>query len=50
MKRDIVNYTIISSQIRVRVNIGVSYEADIRQAKDIIIAVAAHGYHLFCHR
>ena len=40
MKRDIVNYTIISSQIRVRVNIGVSYEADIRQAKDIIIAVA----------
>jgi small-conductance mechanosensitive channel len=40
MKRDIVNYTIISSQIRVRVNIGVAYEADIRQAKDIIIAVA----------
>ena len=40
MKRDIVNYTINSSRIRVRVNIGVSYEADIRQAKDIIIAVA----------
>jgi len=40
MKRDIVNYTIISSSIRVRVNIGVSYDADIRQAKDIIIAVA----------
>ena len=40
MKRDIVNYTIISSLIRVRVNIGVSYEADIQEAKNIIIAVA----------
>jgi small-conductance mechanosensitive channel len=40
MKRDIVNYTIISSLIRVRVNIGVSYEADIHKAKDIIIDVA----------
>lgn len=40
MKRDIVNYTIISTLIRVRVNIGVSYQADIRKAKDIIIAVA----------
>ena len=40
MKRDIVNYTIISTLIRVRVNIGVSYEADIRKAKDIIIEVA----------
>jgi len=40
MKRDIVNYTIISSLIRVRINIGVAYEADIRRAKDIIIAIA----------
>jgi small-conductance mechanosensitive channel len=40
MKRDIVNYTIISSLIRVRVNIGVSYETDIQKAKKIIIAVA----------
>ena len=40
MKRDIVNYTIISTLIRVRVNIGVSYEADIRKAKDIIVDVA----------
>ena len=40
MKRDIVNYTIISALIRVRVNIGVSYETDIRKAKDIIIDVA----------
>lgn len=42
MKRDIVNYTIITAQIRVRVNIGVAYEADIRKAKDIIIDVARH--------
>jgi len=40
MKRDIVNYTIISTLIRVRVNIGVSYEADIRKAKDMVIEVA----------
>ena len=40
MKRDIVNYTIISTLIRVRVNIGVSYEADIQRAKSIIVEVA----------
>lgn len=40
MMRDIVNYTIISSKIRVRVNIGIGYDADIERAKSIIIAVA----------
>jgi len=40
MKRDIVNYTIISSKIRVRVNIGIAYDTDIEQAKGLIIAVA----------
>lgn len=40
MMRDIVNYTIISSKIRVRVNIGIAYDADIEQAKQIITAVA----------
>jgi small-conductance mechanosensitive channel len=40
MKRDIVNYTIITAQIRVRVNIGIAYEADIGKAKAIIIEVA----------
>ncbi|MBW1840838.1 MAG: mechanosensitive ion channel family protein [Deltaproteobacteria bacterium] len=40
MKRDIVNYTIITSKIRVRVNIGVSYDADIHKVKDIICGVA----------
>jgi small-conductance mechanosensitive channel len=40
MKRDIVNYTIITSKIRVRVNIGVAYDANINKAKEIIIGVA----------
>lgn len=40
MKRDIVNYTIISSKIRVRINIGIAYDADIEKAKGLIIAVA----------
>jgi len=41
MKRDIVNYTIISTNIRVRINIGVSYDADIEKAKELINTVAA---------
>jgi small-conductance mechanosensitive channel len=40
MKRDIVNYTIISTKIRVRINIGVSYDADIEKAKELINSVA----------
>jgi small-conductance mechanosensitive channel len=40
MKRDIVNYTIMTAKIRVRVNIGIAYEADIRQAKATILDVA----------
>jgi small-conductance mechanosensitive channel len=40
MKRDIVNYTIITSKIRVRVNIGIAYDADIDKTKDIILDVA----------
>jgi small-conductance mechanosensitive channel len=40
MKRDIVNYTILSTKIRVRVNIGIAYDADIKRAKDLIIKVA----------
>jgi len=40
MKRDIVNYTIISTKIRVRINVGVAYDADIEKAKDLIINVA----------
>jgi small-conductance mechanosensitive channel len=40
MLRDIVNYTAISHQIRVRINIGIAYDADINKAKDIILKVA----------
>jgi len=41
MKRDIVNYTLLSSRIRVRVNIGVAYDADVEKAKKAIIDVAS---------
>jgi small-conductance mechanosensitive channel len=40
MKRDIVNYTIMTSKIRIRINIGIAYDADLKKAKDIILAVA----------
>jgi small-conductance mechanosensitive channel len=40
MMRDIVNYTIISTKIRVRINVGIAYDADIEKAKDLIINVA----------
>ena len=40
MKRDIVNYTILTEKIRLRINIGVSYDTDIRKAKDAILKVA----------
>jgi small-conductance mechanosensitive channel len=40
MKRDIVNYTIISTKIRVRINIGVAYDTDIEKAKDLINGIA----------
>jgi len=40
MKRDIVNYTILTTKIRVRVNIGVAYDSDIKRAKEVIIEIA----------
>lgn len=40
MMRDIVNYTSISSSIRVRVNIGIAYDADMEKAKALIIDAA----------
>ncbi|MGD2188129.1 MAG: mechanosensitive ion channel family protein [Desulfobacterales bacterium] len=40
MLRDIINYTIISEKIRVRINIGIAYDADLKKAKDIILQVA----------
>ena len=43
MKRDIVNYTSISTKIRVRINVGVAYDADIDKAKELIERVAGEA-------
>jgi small-conductance mechanosensitive channel len=40
MTRDIVNYTTITTSIRVRINIGVGYGTDIENAKRLIIEAA----------
>ena len=40
MTRDIINYTASDSIIRVRINIGVAYDADIDQAKTLMLEVA----------
>ena len=40
MKRDIINYSVYDQMIRVRINIGVAYDANINEAKDIILRVA----------
>lgn len=43
MKRDIVNYTLISSQIRVRINIGVAYDTPIDKAKEVLLSIASQA-------
>lgn len=40
MKRDIINYTTISTDIRLRIPVGVSYDTDIERAKSVILNVA----------
>jgi small-conductance mechanosensitive channel len=40
MMRDIINYTTISTEIRVRIPIGISYDADVKKAKSVILDVA----------
>jgi small-conductance mechanosensitive channel len=40
MLRDIINYTIISEDIRLRINIGIAYDADLQKAKRAILQVA----------
>lgn len=40
MKRDIVNYSVLSNRIRVRVNIGVAYDTDIDRARKVIVGIA----------
>ncbi|MGD1971239.1 MAG: mechanosensitive ion channel family protein [Desulfobacterales bacterium] len=36
----IINYTTITEKIRLRINIGIAYDADMQTAKDIILSVA----------
>jgi len=40
MKRDIINYTTVADEIRVRIPIGIAYDADVKKAKEIIIKVS----------
>ncbi|MCP3950983.1 MAG: mechanosensitive ion channel family protein [Desulfobacterales bacterium] len=40
MTRDIINYTLISDRIRVRINVGVAYNANIQKARDILVGLA----------
>jgi len=40
MNRDIINYTAITKRIRVRVPIGIAYDADVKKAKEIICKIA----------
>lgn len=40
MKRDIINYTTITKEIRVRIPIGIAYDADVKKAKEVIIKIS----------
>ncbi len=40
MLRDIINYTTITEKIRVRINIGIAYDADMQKAKNIMLQAA----------
>lgn len=40
MMRDIINYTIITSKIRVRINVGVAYGSDMKKTKAVMLKVA----------
>ncbi len=39
MTRDIINYTTISEEIRVRIPIGIAYESDVNRAKKVILDI-----------
>ena len=39
MKRDIINYTSVTKEIRVRIQVGIAYEADTKKAKDTIAGI-----------
>ena len=40
MKRDIINYTAITEEIRVRIPIGIAYDSNVKKAKELIIGIA----------
>jgi small-conductance mechanosensitive channel len=40
MLRDIINYTTITEKIRVRIDIGIAYDAEMQKAKDIMLQAA----------
>ena len=40
MKRDIINYTTITKEIRVRIPIGIAYDANVAKAKEIITQIS----------
>ena len=40
MKRDIINYTTITKEIRVRIPIGIAYDADVKKAKETICRIS----------
>ena len=40
MTRDIINYTTINDEIRVRIPIGIAYDADVKKAKELITKVS----------
>jgi small-conductance mechanosensitive channel len=40
MNRDIINYTAVTDEIRVRIPIGIAYDANIKKAKEIIVKVS----------
>jgi len=40
MTRDIINYTLLSESIRVRINVGIAYDADVQKASAILVGLA----------
>ncbi len=40
MMRDIINYTTITKEIRIRIPIGIAYDADVKKAKEIITQIS----------
>jgi small-conductance mechanosensitive channel len=40
MKRDIINYTTLSPDIRLRIPLGIAYEANIKKAEEVLLKIA----------